>query len=395
MQLSKLLNDNHGLYDESFSHHHQYTQTDQIIYPEVNQQSMYQKCFGYNEVNSIYDSIHHNKDNEDNIVVNEIQSKITLEEKIEVFKKKFIEDIEESENNGNSSTHVNQIELEQLYHKSPPKRLKRSPQQHTNNAEKHQAVKRSCSACSPSTDKMLTLVPEQSPLHKTEIAQKPENSNINDFIDEIDVELARMFSDEKTELDELFGIDPNGEPDDPQICSILKEIENATINIGGHNDTTKALSPANKCHALNSSTIHASHEFRKEKTATHRNRPTSDLSKSIWPCELFMLRRKLSESLAYLVDEDYRWLDIMKLQFNLLFGEDSDDEFATYSPSIELDDILIGSCMRRISPWVVKHLMKPLKDGLIGNKFLFKKLAKHLAHFIIMENQYPGVLVIK
>ncbi|XP_065371919.1 uncharacterized protein LOC135963855 [Calliphora vicina] len=220
-----------------------------------------------------------------------------------------------------------------------------------------------------------------------------ENENSNDSIG---AELARLFSEEKTELDEIFGIDPNDEPDDPQICKILKEIEDAKINPTNEESKPSTCTQSNM-ENLEPETCNSFLEPKQEqlKQPCSDLSLTIDLSKSIWPCELFMQRRKLSESLARLIDEDMRWHDVMKWKFSLLFGEDSDDEFTPCSPSIELDEVLIGSCIRRISPWVVKHLMKPMRDGLIGNRFLFKKLAKNLARSIIMENQYPDESIIK
>ncbi|XP_037821376.1 uncharacterized protein LOC119610301, partial [Lucilia sericata] len=225
------------------------------------------------------------------------------------------------------------------------------------------------------------------------VSQEVENENSNDSVA---VELARLFSEEKTELDEIFGIDPNEEPDDPQICKILKEIEDAKINQTTKTNIVGVINTKENPEPIE----HQDNNFLLE---PKQIRPQNcqdlfksiDLSKSIWPCELFMQRRKLSESLARLIEEDLRWHDVMKWKFVQLFGEDSDDEFTPCSPSIELDEVLIGSCIRRISPWVVQHLMKPMRDGLIGNRFLFKKLAKSLARSIIMENQYPDESIIK
>ncbi|XP_061394739.1 uncharacterized protein LOC133330308 [Musca vetustissima] len=224
-----------------------------------------------------------------------------------------------------------------------------------------------------------------------------ENSN-----DSVALELARLFSEEKTELDEIFGIDPNQEPDDPQICKILKEIELAQV--GGTQQTPNLDKTINHSPKLS---LHINDNPTEQETPIYPATVTcgvsgggskiceKDLSNSLWPCELFMQKRKLSESLARLLEEDLRWHEIMKWKFAELFGDDSDDEFTPCSPSIELDDILMGSCVKRISPWVVKHLMIPMRHGLIGNRFVFKKLARHIARSIIMENQYPDESIIK
>lgn len=242
----------------------------------------------------------------------------------------------------------------------------------------------------PDTNLPLTLQKNNEIITKNITTIEPElNENSNDSVAE---ELARLFSEEKTELDEIFGIDPNQEPDDPQICKILKEIEDSKIT---HQHTTKVIEkPIEQITNPTNETFVNLPKTKSLIPSVNEGNDSSekvDLSKSIWPCELFMQRRKLSESLARLIEEDLRWYDIMKWKFSQLFGEDSDDEFTPCSPSIELDEVLVGSCIRRISPWVVKHLMKPMKDGLIGNRFLFKKLAKTLARSIVMENQYPGL----
>lgn len=67
------------------------------------------------------------------------------------------------------------------------------------------------------------------------------------------------------------------------------------------------------------------------------------------------------------------------------------DNFSCFtdSPTIELDEILMSSCKKRIAPWIVKHL-KPMSDGLIENRFLFKKVARHIAEKVILHDQYPG-----
>ncbi|XP_036334810.1 uncharacterized protein LOC118745467 [Rhagoletis pomonella] len=229
--------------------------------------------------------------------------------------------------------------------------------------------------------------------------------------DEIAKELAQLFSEEKSELEELLGLNTNSEIDDPQVRSVLEEIEKAPLSrelklstacsAGQHMGCSpekqqRQTSPIKLNGALH---ISASPfvEFHDQTSlphyrpsSSHSERPVKNLRHSLWPCELFMQRRRLTTSLSRLIEEDFRWHELIKWKFDMLFGEDSDDEFSTCSPSIELDEVLICSCIRRISPWMVKHLMKPMHDGLIANRYLFKKLAKRLAHSIVVENQYPG-----
>lgn len=52
----------------------------------------------------------------------------------------------------------------------------------------------------------------------------------------------------------------------------------------------------------------------------------------------------------------------------------------------------MSSCKKRIAPWIVKHLTS-ISDGLIENRFLFKKVARHIAEKTILQNQYPGECV--
>lgn len=120
----------------------------------------------------------------------------------------------------------------------------------------------------------------------------------------------------------------------------------------------------------------------------------ADLKKSLWPCEYHMQKMKLRELLSNIADINYFKYERIRLRFIELFGEyeEEEDELGPYSPSIELNEVLISSCRQRIAQWVVQSLMKPLNEGLIGNRFLFKKLAKHLADGIIYANQYPSKL---
>uniref|UniRef100_A0A182SXZ5 Uncharacterized protein n=1 Tax=Anopheles maculatus TaxID=74869 RepID=A0A182SXZ5_9DIPT len=117
-----------------------------------------------------------------------------------------------------------------------------------------------------------------------------------------------------------------------------------------------------------------------------------DLRCSMWPCELHMQRMKLRNLLVKIAEDNYRRYErLVQSQFVTLFGEDDGEEqdLGPYSPSIELNEVLVSSCRQRIAKWVVQALMRPLNDGLIANRFLFKKLAKRLADGIIYMNQYP------
>lgn len=133
-----------------------------------------------------------------------------------------------------------------------------------------------------------------------------------------------------------------------------------------------------------------------EDTEAKEHEITEKLKLSIWPCELHHQRQRLRVVLSDIAERNYRHYEKVRSRFEELFGDDDDENvLAPYSPSIELDEILISSCRRRISKWVVKALMKPLKMGLIGNKFLFKKLAKRIAEGIVFIDQYPDERFVK
>ncbi|XP_030565813.1 uncharacterized protein LOC115766131 [Drosophila novamexicana] len=182
--------------------------------------------------------------------------------------------------------------------------------------------------------------------------------------DEVAQELAKLFDDEPTDLNAIFGleIDTTEAPDQlqkpPDMAAQLKALP----------------SPATP------SPVPYSQSF-------------TDLRNSLWPCELYAQRRRLNACLVHLLDADWRYEDALRYKFHMLFGEDSDDEFATHitSPSIDLvDEVLLASCILRIRPWIVRHLMRPLQEGLIANRFLFKKVAKMLANNIVLTNPYAS-----
>ncbi|XP_063709324.1 uncharacterized protein LOC134837862 [Culicoides brevitarsis] len=119
------------------------------------------------------------------------------------------------------------------------------------------------------------------------------------------------------------------------------------------------------------------------------------LMSSIWPCELHHQKMRLRTVLSDIAERNFRKYEKIKQRFRELFDDDeTENELAPYSPSIELDEILLGSCRKRISHWVVKTLMMPYKNGQI-EKFLFKRLAKYLADSIIYQDQYPSETYVK
>ncbi|XP_037707486.1 uncharacterized protein LOC119545736 [Drosophila subpulchrella] len=212
----------------------------------------------------------------------------------------------------------------------------------------------------------------QSPEHKP---QANHESPFSETEDAVAQELAMLFGDEPTDLNDIFGIEPTAVTDDPQISAILDEIENAEL-------------PEKMEDPPTSPTV----------TSTIVHHSEVDLRQSRWPCELYAQRRRLNACLVRLLEADWRCEDRLRYKFHLFFGEDSEDEFATQisSPPIDLvDEVLLASCVLRIRPWIVRHLMSPLEEGLIANRFLFKKLAKMLAHSIVMVNPYCSEQQIK
>ncbi|XP_064550035.1 uncharacterized protein LOC135436381 [Drosophila montana] len=187
--------------------------------------------------------------------------------------------------------------------------------------------------------------------------------------DEVAQELAKLFDDEPTDLNAIFGL----------------EIETTE----GTDQLQKPLATAAQPKALPSPATPLTVPYSKS---------FSDLRNSPWPCELYAQRRRLNACLVRLLDADWRCEDALRYKFHTLFGEDSDDEFATHitSPSIDLvDEVLLASCILRIRPWIVRHLMRPLQEGLIANRFLFKKVAKMLANNIVLINPYASERQVK
>lgn len=188
------------------------------------------------------------------------------------------------------------------------------------------------------------------------------NSSIND---DIECELEKLFGGEEDEDDfaKIFGI------------HIEKKIE----IIPTEQEIMQPVVPEKSIENINIK------KFQSKK-----------LKDSIWPCELHMQRLRYRNVMLEIADKGMRHHEKVRKRLLQLFGEDSDDEeLCCYSPSIELDETLMGSCKTRIAPWVVAALMLPLKEGRIASRQLFKKLAKRLAESILRDNQYPDYGEIK
>uniref|UniRef100_A0A182QS52 Uncharacterized protein n=1 Tax=Anopheles farauti TaxID=69004 RepID=A0A182QS52_9DIPT len=204
--------------------------------------------------------------------------------------------------------------------------------------------------------------------------KRPRNDTIDD---EILKELQAMFEPTDAEVN-IF----EWSEDQEQVKAIINETENADLHkdIGEHTGEPNTL--------VSSPNVNRTTPGIAKQDV---NDPI-DLRCSMWPCELHMQRMRLRNVLVLLAESNYRryeWL--VQTQFVSLFGVDDGEEqdLGPYSPSIELNEVLVSSCRQRIAKWVVESLMRPLNDGLIANRFLFKKLAKRLADSIIYLNQYP------
>ncbi|XP_068155668.1 uncharacterized protein [Drosophila tropicalis] len=209
----------------------------------------------------------------------------------------------------------------------------------------------------------------KSPIGEQHMSEKEED-------DIVARELAMLFGQEPKDLNEIFGLETSTNiTDDPQVCALLKEIDQAELpHQNKKHSPTPTPPPLQPHHHMD------------------------NLHNSRWPCELYAQRRRLNACLIRILEEDWRVEISLREKFYELFGEDSDEEFATHitSPSIDLvDEVLLASCILRIRPWIVRNLMSPLQDGLIGNRFLFKKLAKKLANCIVLANPYASQSQVK
>lgn len=260
--------------------------------------------------------------------------------------------------------------------KSTSKRSKSKKQAKSSSEIKQKLAKTSANLPEPMNTSECVPKPvvENAPATGESIAKEPED-------DHIIRELEAMFDNGDEE--NIFDSCEN----QVQINAIINEIE----KFDPHQVEVHPKTPHPRSPELNESTEVNPHPVE------HPSSKEADLKKSLWPCEYHMQKMKLRELLSNIADADYFKYERIRLRFIELFGEDEEeeDELGPYSPSIELNEVLISSCRQRIAKWVVQLLMKPLNDGLIGNRFLFKKLAKHLADSIIYTNQYPNQKYIK
>lgn len=187
----------------------------------------------------------------------------------------------------------------------------------------------------------------------------------NDIDDDITNELHEIFGTQHSRVDpveEIFGesFSDNNEHCTPDVV----------------HDQNNASSPV--CHLPSTPLVIQTYDY------------TEELTNSIWPCEYHRQRLKLQRVLENISEKGWRHSEKVKRRFLLLFGEDDDDDFGPYSPSLAMNDVLMASCKKRIAPWIVKALMAPMRNGQIANRVLFKKIAKRIAESVLVETQHPG-----
>lgn len=204
--------------------------------------------------------------------------------------------------------------------------------------------------------------------------------------DSIATELQTLFGTDDDQNTDIFGQSTNTS----QINDILAEINNYVVPVASTVSTLSTISNCSSTEPLpfvnySNSILHDSESIA----------PVIDfeleLKNSLWPCELHMQRMNLHQVLNDVANKGFRHSERIRRKFERLFGQEAgDDDFGPYSPSMELDEVILTSCKNRIAPWIVKSLMRPMKERLIANRFLFKKLAKTIAERLIFLNQYPG-----
>lgn len=232
--------------------------------------------------------------------------------------------------------------------------------------------------CAPKTPTVLMETP-------TALLETPTfDINSHQTEDSIAKELQTLCGTDDDQNIDIFGQSTNTS----QINEILTEINNFVVPVASTVSTVSTISNCSSTPFYSNTILHDPEiivpavDFELE------------LKTSLWPCELHMQRMNLHQVLTDVACKGFRHSERIRRKFERLFGpEDGDDDFGPYSPSMELDDVILMSCKNRIAPWIVRSLMRPMKERLIANRFLFKKLAKTIAERLIMLNQYPGNMV--
>lgn len=212
--------------------------------------------------------------------------------------------------------------------------------------------------------------------------------------DSIAKELQTLFGTDDDQNTDIFGQSTN----DAQINAIFTEISNFVVPVTSATTTLSTRSTISNCSGSTDamSHVHIPIQILNEPDETPASAAIDfeqELKMSLWPCELHMQRMNLHHVLTEVACKGFRHSERVRRKFERLFGpEEVDDDFGPYSPSMEMDDVILTSCKNRVAPWIVKSLMRPMKEGLIANRFLFKKLAKTIAERLILLNQYPGIV---
>lgn len=113
---------------------------------------------------------------------------------------------------------------------------------------------------------------------------------------------------------------------------------------------------------------------------------------NVWFVESVHQVSKLKAKMTELSLTNYRKHGRIKEKFLQLFGESEEEEMMPDSP-VCIEEHL-PACKERIAPWIVKYLMPFYEKRRIKDRQLFKTLAKYIADMLIIENTFPGKLLI-
>lgn len=96
------------------------------------------------------------------------------------------------------------------------------------------------------------------------------------------------------------------------------------------------------------------------------------------------------------VKKGKRHTDKLRRRMDDLFGvavDDSSDENCCEEASDKstlTDPMLMAGCLKRIAPWLVKHLMRPMQHDLIDSRDTFISVARLIGQRVLELNQCPG-----
>lgn len=203
---------------------------------------------------------------------------------------------------------------------------------------------------------------------KTPAATPPHHPTPDQIGEEIDRQLSIMFGD-STESDTTA----SNEMVKSELESFLWEIQRYDPN------AKPPVSDFNKPNS-NQRFLHDS--------ASHRG--------SWWSSELHTQRLLMQETYQKVAKKGKRHTVRLRRRMDDLFGvaavDDSSDENCEESSdtSTSIHPILMAGCLKRIAPWLVKHLMRPMQHDLIESRDSFINVARQIGQRVLELSQYPG-----